>query len=920
LFSLTFLPQIGQQTLQDIKMLSMPDCLPAGSSHQMQFLIRIREKELNHPNYFLNCFISFTQSRDSSYKRGFSQRSLVLVCKHTFSILSYSVLYQLGLVLDGLQKPAPTPSSPSSDENIDSAIEVAYQHFLGWPYPQAGQQLLLPFYGEIVIFQVPSLMTYVDCGVDTSPNNSSDGLMVDKNHIHTGLGGGAGVFGDEDLVGLLKSLGLLPHLWTLWELVMTGKDILIWAPSADLCSRLVSALVSLAAPLSYGGDFRPYINPYDSDVSLLSAVSKKKYELYLRNENNSSASSSRSSGTSQQHRSGRGSRCQPPCGYPSHPNSRDREGNRESMSVFEAFEAVSSASFSDYPPPLPTATATAAIGTNSVGNGLRVGTLDIPTQAGNFSEFHDMIVRYSFTTGTGASSGPGPGPASISITRAVSENSISGKKNSGSCLGNSANPKIFPLTSMIVGITNPFLLKSFSHFDAAIFLPMCSLSPIRFHSGQNLGSPCRIQIHVKATTDGNVSPLSASKSRKKSLYSSRSSTSESSAKNDNDTSSSASSSSSSSAFPFTSGSASGSQQSAIQYQCHVSHVTRDISLEQTHEKWIQNGGAGTELGNGNCKGSSLIVIRQSISVKQDQRIIQLLSNPTLVEDLNQNQYPFSAFSSAMGSSSGFEDEGMIQTREDRDTTVQNMLIREHFRHLTYALMKPFESHFQPRAIPLHHLHQTNNTMSSSPSTSSSSGIGRWDSSSTTATAAAASAAAVNSVSTSAAVTSTTTITSISSPTRRIGASFLWLYRNPLELLGDDPIPTLVESYRKTSKNIPTCFSSSKRQELFTSFGESDTFLNFYHWRRRHLSVQLMMEMALACSMLTGEELIEQFAIEKGSDVVTEKQVRELSIRIQLYIQTLQNIQTDSQGTTQELIGKMADHLEVISSLSQSMLK
>lgn len=91
-----------------------------------------------------------------------------------------------------------------------------------------------------------------------------------------------------------------------------------------------------------------------------------------------------------------------------------------------------------------------------------------------------------------------------------------------------------------------------------------------------------------------------------------------------------------------------------------------------------------------------------------------------------------------------------------------------------------------------------------------------------------------------------------------------------------------------------------------------------------MSVQLMMEMALASSMLTGEELIEQFAIEKGSDVVRESQMRELSNRISLYIKTLQRIHTDPDTNTtmalMALIERMSDHLKVVTNLSQLMAR
>lgn len=84
-----------------------------------------------------------------------------------------------------------------------------------------------------------------------------------------GLESGNGLY-EVNLVQALDSLGLLPHLWTLWELLMKGDDVLVFSSSATICSTVVSALLSLLAPLSYAGDHRPYISPYDSDIKLLS--------------------------------------------------------------------------------------------------------------------------------------------------------------------------------------------------------------------------------------------------------------------------------------------------------------------------------------------------------------------------------------------------------------------------------------------------------------------------------------------------------------------------------------------------------------------------------------------------------------------------------------------------------------------------
>jgi len=57
----------------------------------------------------------------------------------------------------------------------------------------------------------------------------------------------------------------LGNLWFLWELALVGAPILVEAPSAEECSQAVLAIMSLIAPITYQGDFRPYFTVYDDD-------------------------------------------------------------------------------------------------------------------------------------------------------------------------------------------------------------------------------------------------------------------------------------------------------------------------------------------------------------------------------------------------------------------------------------------------------------------------------------------------------------------------------------------------------------------------------------------------------------------------------------------------------------------------------
>jgi hypothetical protein len=85
------------------------------------------------------------------------------------------------------------------------------------------------------------------------------------------------LFRDINLVKIFRKVGLLPYLWQLWELVITGKDIIVSSPNSAICSSIVTALVSMCNPYLYDGDYRPYINAYDPDVAVAALNLKDKF-------------------------------------------------------------------------------------------------------------------------------------------------------------------------------------------------------------------------------------------------------------------------------------------------------------------------------------------------------------------------------------------------------------------------------------------------------------------------------------------------------------------------------------------------------------------------------------------------------------------------------------------------------------------
>lgn len=974
--------------------LARSDC-HARTKHNLQYQLRIREKDdKDRPHHCLNCFVSFKQCRDYRAARGFSQSSLVLVCRHPFATLAFKILKVLAAVIDTLpphsilggQDNGPETAASASSCPLQCTLETAMSHAQAWPQPVQDSSLELPFFGEMLSFSVPTLSSYLDMGVETDPGalqmqttrssaascdascsepqgERSASTIYSNNKSSTyGLGGGSGMFADDNLVELFKPLGLLPHLWTLWELVVTGSSIVVWSPSPDLCSRVVAALVSLCAPLVYGGDFRPYINPYDSDVAAISR-----------------ALAERAACAEQQQADDRGS------------------GGGEAMSPGDEAGGDSGSLPWEYK----------LQSFNRRAQGMAASGGEVGSCCGGDS-----------ASSSSSSSASSSSPASVDNIRTQNNDS------------SSSNNKRTLQPPVIVGITNPFLLRALDQADAALFLPL---------------------------PDDNkpVSPFAGARQRKHSLFSSRVSSSETPASSSSRTSSSCTRESSRSASPpqlFNDRQQSvdialpsaavpiplqrnrtteGRMQHQHQHQhdstpprprphpisfqdvpppppplhhsqsapypsgrglrlhgCHVNRIDRSTTLDVAYERWVAAGG----VGSGGSHGSTLLTLRAGVSVKPDQTMLHRLLHSSLDSGSPHGSMCSSPTRSAShspsnsdvnsGSSSAYgflgnllgELGGVLNgssaldprhdpQHQDLQAVMGNMLIREHFRQLTHALMKPFENHFQGSLhVPPSPPHRAagaaarsgqavggesyfsfytgtgagsgaynmNADLQSSgsgaptgnygivvppPAPSTPGGGTFWESTGISlldpfGSSAESSPPALgppplpssfvkdrdNDREQAAGImssinkevksnsTANTSLTSMS-PSRR-GASSLWLYRNPSDLLGRRSTAESVAQYlssRAAAKSLPDAFLSGKRQQLFTAFGRSHTFQNYFCWRKAELTTAVLLDLSQACSSLSAEELVEQLAIEQGSDILTQAQMQDLASRIGLYI-------------------------------------
>ncbi|SNX81760.1 uncharacterized protein MEPE_00465 [Melanopsichium pennsylvanicum] len=235
-------------------------------------------------------YVFFRQKRDSTNRRGYFQKSVVILSHLPFVGLFSEVVARLG---------------PLYFEHGMSMFEAFANDIMGWPTPQPGTILTLPLLGSIITAAIPFGQQ-----PQNSPNAESAPMLSSLSSSSTGPGGGGGGFRNaaatmtirsrsrhssaatrelpEPLIGpegpLLASVPAtslfetfkeaLGDLWLLWECVLLAEPILVIAPQPKIASEAVWHMLDLIRPIPFAGDFRPYFHIHDYDFRTL--VTKNK--------------------------------------------------------------------------------------------------------------------------------------------------------------------------------------------------------------------------------------------------------------------------------------------------------------------------------------------------------------------------------------------------------------------------------------------------------------------------------------------------------------------------------------------------------------------------------------------------------------------------------------------------------------------
>uniref|UniRef100_A0A673GT64 Protein DENND6A-like n=1 Tax=Sinocyclocheilus rhinocerous TaxID=307959 RepID=A0A673GT64_9TELE len=164
-------------------------------------------------------YVYFRQVRDKSLKRGYFQKSLVLISKLPYVTFFHSLLKLI---------------APEYFEKQEPCLEAACNDIDRWPTPCPGKILTLPIMGVVMKLRIPTCY---------DKPGTSQLVQATVWCFHP----------------------VFFHIQMLWELMLLGEALVVMAPSPAESSDTILALVSCISPLRYCSDFRPYFTIHDNE-------------------------------------------------------------------------------------------------------------------------------------------------------------------------------------------------------------------------------------------------------------------------------------------------------------------------------------------------------------------------------------------------------------------------------------------------------------------------------------------------------------------------------------------------------------------------------------------------------------------------------------------------------------------------------
>ncbi|KAF7309518.1 UDENN domain-containing protein [Mycena indigotica] len=189
---------------------------------------------------FLYGFAHFTQRKVHSSKRGYEQRSLVILTRHAYPALFTQICTLLG---------------PLFQEHGLPMLEAACHNIAMWSDPTPGLVTELGFLGTVLTVELP---------LSADQQQLASKSFDPKEYILAS----SSWFSPPPI---LLFEAALSHLWSIWECLVLCEPLLVFGTSPAQTSQAIWWLRDLLRPLPLTGDIRPYFTIHDTDHAVMAS-------------------------------------------------------------------------------------------------------------------------------------------------------------------------------------------------------------------------------------------------------------------------------------------------------------------------------------------------------------------------------------------------------------------------------------------------------------------------------------------------------------------------------------------------------------------------------------------------------------------------------------------------------------------------
>lgn len=185
-------------------------------------------------------YVYFRQVKDATSKRGYFQKSFVLITRLPFHNFFYELINRW---------------APAYFSSGLSVLEQGFDQIAAWPRLNTNTKLQLHILGSTYQIYIPAgaNRTGSDQAEDLTNNNSTPGSIPISITSPSEI----------DVFGPLHTI--IHHIQLMWELILLGEPLVVIATSPTDSSHIVQALTSLINPLEYFAETYPYFTIHNTE-------------------------------------------------------------------------------------------------------------------------------------------------------------------------------------------------------------------------------------------------------------------------------------------------------------------------------------------------------------------------------------------------------------------------------------------------------------------------------------------------------------------------------------------------------------------------------------------------------------------------------------------------------------------------------